>query len=78
MRNPTPVRQAVTRSATTVVLTSGLLAMGVAGAHAVEAPGASSAPAGKVDVLGGLVSHMQGMLSGGALHTVLPGGILGG
>ncbi|MFF8279906.1 hypothetical protein ACF05T_28000 [Streptomyces lateritius] len=83
MATTTPIRQAMARITTTVVLTTGVLALGVASAHAAEAPGAPLAPAGTAD-LGGLLGTVTGLLggvtSGSAISGpdgLLPSGILG-
>ncbi|MGW1785516.1 hypothetical protein ACWCQQ_41475 [Streptomyces sp. NPDC002143] len=71
MTIPTVVRRTAVRTTTVAVLTAGLLIVGVASAQAAEAP-----------ALGSLIPQvnniLSGILSGNALGTLLPNGILGG
>ncbi|MFF8189597.1 hypothetical protein ACF05L_01625 [Streptomyces bobili] len=71
MAIPTVARQTSVRTTTVAVLTAGLLIFGVPSAQAAEAP-----------ALGSLIPQvnniLSGILSGNALSTLLPDGILDG
>ncbi|QJT02673.1 hypothetical protein G9272_22180 [Streptomyces asoensis] len=71
MTAPTLVRRTAVRTTTVAVLTAGLLIVSIAGAQAADAP-----------ALGSLVPQvnniLSGLLSGNAVSSLLPNGILGG
>ncbi|MFH0175110.1 hypothetical protein ACIA6D_32675 [Streptomyces cacaoi] len=71
MTIPTLARRTAVRTTTVAVLTAGLLIAGIAGAQAADAP-----------ALGSLVPQvnniLSGLLSGNAVSSLLPNGILGG
>jgi hypothetical protein len=78
MITPTAAWRTAVRTTTVAALTAGVLIMGVASAHAAG----TLAPLPDSGLLGSLGTTLNGLLSGvlsgGAINTILPTGILGG
>ncbi|WP_329218921.1 hypothetical protein OG352_21190 [Streptomyces sp. NBC_01485] len=71
MAIPTVARRTAVRTTTVAVLNAGLLIVGIASAQAAEAPALKS-------LIPQVNNILSGILSGNALSTLLPNGILGG